>query len=124
MENFLQRIQTLNKNIILVTNAPPFSMNFKLDRVPIRQYFNRCLSVHELGLPKEHFDFWGKLHAVEPFAPESTLFIDDNLPMLESAKAFNIQHLFAIKRPDSARAEKDTGDFYGLGDFAEITPQE
>lgn len=122
VETFLQRVQQLNKQVILVTNAHPFSMNFKLDRVPIRQYFNRCLSVHEIGMPKENQAFWGKLQQKHHFEPANTLFIDDNLPMLDSAKAFNIQHLFAIKQPDSEQAEKDTGHYHGLADFAEITP--
>lgn len=123
VESFLQTIHSLNKKVVLVTNAHPDSMNFKLARVPIRQYFNRCLSVHEIGMPKEHIDFWPKLQLEEHFDPTKTLFIDDNLPMLDSAKAFNIKHLFAIKQPDSEQNEKDTGEYYGLKHFDEITPK-
>ena len=124
VENFLQRLCDLKKHLVLVTNAHPDSMNLKLQHTNLRLYFNRYISVHEIGLPKENKDFWHKLQAIEPFTPEKTLFIDDNLPMLDAAKEYKIKHLFAIKKPDSAAPEKDTGNYYGLTDFAEITPHD
>ena len=93
MENFLQRLCDLKKHLVLVTNAHPDSMNLKLQHTNLRLYFNRYISVHEIGLPKENKDFWHKLQAIEPFTPEKTLFIDDNLPMLDAAKEYKIKHL-------------------------------
>ncbi len=119
-KKFLQWLRNLKKRVVLVTNAHPDSMNLKLQHTGLRRYFDRCISVHEIGLPKENKDFWHKLQVIEPFTPTKTLFIDDNLPMLDAAKDYKIKYLFAIKKPDSHAPEKNTGDYYGLTDFSEI----
>jgi len=122
VEVFLQRLRSLKKRILLVTNGHPYSMTLKLQYSGIGHYFDRCISVHDIGLPKENHDFWDKLQTKEPFTPARSVFIDDNLQVLDAAKAHNIKYLFAIKKPDSQQAEKDTGDYYGLTHFAEVTP--
>ena len=122
VKTFLQCLRHLKKQVLLVTNAHPYSMNLKLQHSGIQPYFNRCLSVHEIDLPKENPDFWHKLQANISFSPNRTIFIDDNLSVLDAAKKYCIKHLFAIKKPDSQQAEKNTGNYYGLSNFAEITP--
>jgi putative hydrolase of the HAD superfamily len=50
--------------------------------------------------------------------------VDDNLSVLRSAADYGIENLLAIKRPDTQRAPKDTGEFKAIGDFQEILPIE
>ena len=79
---------------------------------------------HLLQLPKEPLKRDGKsgdqetdilsgqsLQEAENFDPESTLFIDDNPSVLESARAFGISMLLNITRPDTRRPVRENHDF-------------
>ena len=87
-----------------------------------RSWYNRAGVEYVMGFctPKEHDRFWRLLQETEPFAPEKTLFIDDNLDVLRSAAAYGISHLLAVPRPDSTREAMDTEEFRGLGAFDDI----
>ena len=119
-EDFLTALQGGPRRVVLVTNAHPETIDLKMDQTGIAPLFDRIISSHDLGYPKEHDEFWKLLHKTEPFVPEKTLFIDDNLDVLRSAAAHGISHLLAVPRPDSTREAVDTEEFRGLGAFDDI----
>lgn len=111
VEAFLSFLRQLDKRIILLTNAHHKSVNLKFEYVNLAPYFDRIITSHEIGLAKEENGFWEKLAAVEDFEREHSLFIDDNLSVLRTAKQYGLKHLLAVRDPDSTLPSKDTAEF-------------
>ena len=88
----------------------------------LEQHFDALISSHQVGLPKEHPDFWHGLQSLEPFDAQHTLFVDDSLPVLRSAQAYGIAQLLAVCNPDSRQPHKDCGEFVAIRGFAEVMP--
>ncbi|MDT3707648.1 MAG: GMP/IMP nucleotidase [Thiobacillus sp.] len=119
---FLQAMRTSGRRVVVVTNAHPKSLDLKMRETRIDTYFSALISSHQVGLPKEHPDFWQGLQAIEPFDRHRTLFVDDSLPVLKSAQAYGIAQLLAVCNPDSRQPHKDCGDFMAIDSFAEVMP--
>lgn len=122
VEQFLERLVAAKKQVALVTNAHPSSISVKMDCVPIEPYFDRIVSSHHFGCPKEQPGFWEKMMDAFPFDPQATLLVDDNLEVLACAKAYGIRHLVTIRRPDSSKPERDALPYEAISNFAEIMP--
>jgi putative hydrolase of the HAD superfamily len=119
---FLDAVRASGRRVVLVTNAHPKSLGLKMRETGIEHYFDALISSHQVGLPKEHPEFWQALQRVEPFDPAHTLFVDDSQPVLASARAYGIGQLLAVSNPDSRQPHKDTGDFPGITSFAQVMP--
>ncbi|MGO2288094.1 GMP/IMP nucleotidase [Pseudomonas lundensis] len=117
---FLAAIKNAGKRVILITNAHRDSLSLKLERIELAPYFERLISSHDYGFPKESPQFWDALHADIGFDPARSLFIDDTLPILRSARDFGVRHLLAVKQPDSKKGPKDTEEFAALGDYRDL----
>lgn len=117
---FLEALKHAGKRVVLITNAHPDVLGLKLEKVALAPWFERLISSHEYGHPKETQAFWQALHADIGFDPATSLFIDDTLPILRSARAFGIRHLLAVKLPDSRKPEKDTEEFDAVHDYATL----
>ena len=117
---FLQALQRAGKQVVLITNAHRDSLSLKMERVELMTWFQRLVSSHDYGYPKEAQAFWHALQADIPFDPERTLFIDDSLPILRSARRYGVAHLLAVKQPDSRGEPKDTEEFAAVGDYVEL----
>jgi len=78
------------------------------------------ISSHDYGFAKENPQFWDALQADIEFDPSRSLFIDDTLPILRSARDFGVGHLLAVKEPDSKKAPKDTAEFAAVGDYRDL----
>ncbi len=120
---FLQRLHASDKNVVMVTNAHPKTLEIKMDQVDITQWFDRIVVSHDLSAPKEEQAFWHKLQALHPFDPGRTLLIDDTESILHSAKAYGIAHLLTLLQPDSQRQKRIDTDFPGIHHFDEIMPE-
>jgi len=117
----LQALRQADKQLILVTNAHPGSLELKMAHTGIAEHFDHRISSHTLQLAKENVGFWQALRETHHYEPERTLLIDDSLPVLKRAKAEGIAHLRAIKQPDSQReALVPHEDFVQIDDFSEI----
>ncbi len=103
--------------MILITNAHRDSLSLKLERIELAPYFERLISSHDYGFPKESPQFWDALQADIRFDPARSLFIDDTLPILRSARDFGVAQLLAVSQPDSRRGPKDTAEFAAVGDY-------
>ena len=56
------------------------------------------------------------------FDPTRSLFIDDSLPILRSARAFGVAHLLAVRQPDSQQPAKDSQEFAAVDDYRALLP--
>ncbi len=119
-DTFLAAIKQAGKRVIMITNAHRDSLSLKLERIELAPYFERLISSHDYGFPKESPAFWDALQADIDFDPSRSLFIDDTLPILRSARDFGVAHLLAVKQPDSKKGPKDTEEFTALGDYREL----
>jgi putative hydrolase of the HAD superfamily len=119
---FLQALRASGRRVVMVTNAHPKSLGLKMRETRIDAWFDALISSHRLGLPKEHPDFWAALQTIEPYDPQRTLFVDDSLPVLESAQAYGIAHLLAVCNPDSKQPHKDCGEFQAITSFDAVMP--
>ncbi|MBP3864342.1 MAG: GMP/IMP nucleotidase [Pseudomonas sp.] len=119
-DTFLAAINKAGKRVIMITNAHRDSLSLKMERIELAPYFERLISSHDYGYPKESPAFWDALQADIGFDPARSLFIDDTLPILRSARDFGVAHLLAVKQPDSQKGPKDTAEFAALGDYREL----
>jgi putative hydrolase of the HAD superfamily len=118
--DFLRWLGETGKRVVLVTNAHQDSLNLKIKRTGLDQYFHAMFTAHEFGMPKEYPEFWGRFAEQEKFDPRRTLFVDDSLPVLRSAKDFGIKQLFAISRPDSTAPGQDTAEFPAIDNLSSL----
>lgn len=98
---FLDVLKQANKKVILVTNAHPDSLSLKVERTELDKHIDLLISTHNYGATKESQMLWQKLQADLKFDNNTTLFVDDNLTILDSAKKFGIKHLLVVANPDS-----------------------
>ena len=122
-KHFLEKLASSEKCIALVTNAHPDTIAVKMQSVQIEPYFDRIISSHDFGCPKEQQEFWKNMRRAYPFDPETTLFIDDNLDVLAAGEAYGIRHLITIQQPDSSRPKRDALPYPSISDFSEIMPE-
>ena len=116
-DTFLAAIRQAGKRVVMITNAHRDSLSLKLERVELAPYFERLISSHDYGYPKESPQFWDALQADIGFVPERSLFIDDTLAILRSARRFGVGHLLAVRQPDSQAAPRDTQEFEAVEDY-------
>lgn len=119
---FLDALRKAGKRVVLVTNAHPDALSLKMEKTRLEGHFDAMISAHQLGLPKEHEGFWLRLQAIEPFEPTATLFVDDNIPILRTARKFGIAYLISVLKADSAHPPKMPEEFPGIHDFSELLP--
>jgi putative hydrolase of the HAD superfamily len=119
-ETFLAAIKQAGKRVIMITNAHRDSLSLKMERIELAPYFERLISSHDYGFPKENPQFWDALHADINFDPARSLFIDDTLPILRSARTYGVAHLLAVSEPNSQRGPKDTEEFEAVKDYREL----
>jgi HAD superfamily hydrolase (TIGR01509 family) len=119
-DTFLAAIQRAGKRVIMITNAHRDSLSLKLERIELAGYFERMISSHDYGFPKENPQFWDALRQDTGFDPARSLFIDDTLPILRSARTYGVAHLLAVHEPDSRKGPKDTEEFAAVMDYRQL----
>jgi len=117
---FLSYLRQLNKRVVLLTNAHNKTVHLKFGYIEMEQYFDRVITAHDLGLAKEQPGFWQALQKIEDFDKKHSLFIDDNLDVLQNAEAFGIEYLLAIHQPDSQQEVMDTAHFTPVECYTQI----
>lgn len=120
--DFLKAIRRIGKRAVLVTNAHPKSLHLKLEKTGLAQYLDTVVTAHQLGLPKEHSQFWHLLQTVEPFQAMATCFMDDNPAILRTAHDYGIRYIIAMNKPDSAHPANVSTDFPSITDFSDLLP--
>lgn len=119
----LQNAQATGKRLVLLTNAHPGVLAIKLEHTGLGRFFDRVVSAHALGHPKETAGFWQSLRTLEPFDRRSTLFVDDSLPVLRAAQSDGLGRLIAVRRPDSHQPAREINEFPSVESLAELMPE-
>lgn len=114
---FLVALKETGRKVVLVTNAHPKSLALKIEQTQLDQYFDVLYSTHEFGVTKESQVLWERLQAKEGFELQSTLFVDDSLPILASAKQYGIEHLLAILNPDSKKPDNVITQYPAISNY-------
>jgi len=117
---FLQRLAASHRRVALLTNAHEKVVALKMDRTDLAKHFDHLICAHAFRVPKEDPRFWPALAEQDNFNPETTLFVDDSLPVLQAARNFGIRHLRAVQLPDTKAPPKQTGDFIAIESFDEL----
>lgn len=120
--DFLDRLRSLGKHSVLVTNAHNKSLMLKLERTSLHHHIDEIVCAHDYGLPKEEIKFWDKLKQQHPYDNQKTLLVDDSLPVLRSAQRYGIKWLLGVKNPDSQNPAKDMDTFNAIVNFDDIMP--
>jgi HAD superfamily hydrolase (TIGR01509 family) len=110
-QQFLQGLRARGKRVVMLTSSHPKVLALKHERTQVRDHFDAVFSSHQFGMPKEDARFWPQLRKVEDFDPLRTLFVDDNLAVLRSARAAGIHWLRAVRHPDSSAPAKLQDEF-------------
>ena len=132
---FLNALRDAGKRLLLVTNAHHDSLRIKASQTGLGQYFDRLISSHSLGFPKEHPRFWQALDALGLHEARRSLFVDDSLPVLRTARTHGqVEQIFAVTRPDSTAPPHVVDEFPavhsvcdllpGLASFVSLTPKD
>lgn len=113
-EAFLRALRARGKRVVMLTSSHPKVLALKHERTQVRDHFDAVFTSHQFGVPKEDARFWPALRRVEEFDPQRTLFVDDNLAVLHSARAAGIRWLRAVRRPDSSGPAKLQDEFIAV----------
>ncbi len=117
---FLAFLRARPLRVVLATNAHPQSLGLKLERSCLGPFFDRIVSSHAFGYPKEDHRFWACLQQLEPFAAERAVLIDDSLPVLRAAQRYGIAHAIAVLKSDSRQPARAAVEFPAIHDFREL----
>lgn len=119
---FLDRLRQANKQVLLATNAHPDNLTLKMEKTRLAHHFDEIICSHDYGYCKEDQRFWQAFQQQHGFDEKSSLMVDDNLTVLQSARDFGVAQQLAIRKPDSQRPENSVDTFPSIRDFSEIIP--
>ena len=121
---FLLYLKQHQKLIYLVTNAHSKTLDLKLRKTRIGQYFTGIISAHDLGLPKEDVAFWNALQSRLPYLPERTLLGEDSETNLSTAESYGIRYLIYVSRFSSKVKPVASDRYASLHYFSQLIPKE
>ncbi len=120
---FLQHLAARGIRSVLATNAHPESLAHKLERTGIGRWFSTIRSAHPYGHPKEHAAFWTALADDVGLDPSTSLFVDDNLAVLDAARHFGIAELYGVRRPSSSGTWREYAEYPAVDSLTELIPR-
>jgi 5'-nucleotidase len=118
--DFLKFTQTIGKDVYLVTNAHSKTLEIKMQKSALGQWFSKIICAEEVGEAKEHPEFWKNLEKILPFDKERTLLADDTAKVLRSARHYGIRNLIHVARPSSRLPVKFSPEFPSITTFQEL----
>lgn len=121
---FLSFLRDSDKAVYLVTNAHSKSLAIKMEQTKLEPWFDKLIVSHDLNLPKEEPEFWGRLRQLHHFDPARTLLVDDTDSVLASAKQAGIGHLLTLLQPDSRKEIRQPGLYKAIHHFDEVIPSQ
>ena len=117
---FLRVMHESHIRVLLVTNSHQATLDLKDEVTGLTEYFDGVHTSHEIGYAKERQEFWQILREQTDFDPATTMFVDDNPTVLESAATYGVRHPVAITRPDSSEPVRVDIDFVSVEGVAEL----
>jgi putative hydrolase of the HAD superfamily len=117
---FLRGVRQHDVRLLMVTNSHQETLEIKDSVTGITEHFDCIYTSHSFGVPKEHQRFWHELQEKEGFDPETTLFIDDTVHVLDSANEFGVSMLLEITHPDTSAEARDGGNYVGISGLRDL----
>ncbi len=121
VEEFLRLMKERNKKVYIATNAHDKVLALKLKKTEIGRFLTGAITSAEMGCPKEHQEFWHRAERRVAFRRDRTLFVDDTLAVLRSARTFGIGYLVYKAKGSSKVAPGRSDEFATVMDFHELT---
>lgn len=119
---FLAWARSAGKRTLVVTNAHPGSWGLKQEHTGFLDLVDGLVSAHDFGRPKEDPGFWDDLRDRHGVSLPDSLFVDDNLDVVDTAQGVGVGSVWSVVQPDSRRPVRDLGPRAALQAFAEILP--
>jgi putative hydrolase of the HAD superfamily len=119
-KEFLVRLRTAGKRVVLLTNSHPQVLRIKDEKTGVLEYFDAAFTSHEFGVPKEAARFWEAVRAIEPFDRQRSLFADDSPAVLRAAQRAGIRWVYGVRRPDSAQTVREHVDVAAVDAVSEL----
>ncbi len=120
VESFLKLMQQREKRIFIATNAHYKVLDLKLKKTDLGKYLTGSLTSDAVGFPKEKIEFWQRAEQQLGFHRERTLFVDDTLAVLQTAKAFGIRYVVYKALGNSKMTPGSSTEFPSIMDFNEL----
>ncbi|CAC9960405.1 GMP/IMP nucleotidase YrfG [uncultured Gammaproteobacteria bacterium] len=120
--DFLAQAKQHNKRIYLVTNAHRKTVRLKMRVTNLESYFDEIVTSHDYGIAKEDQGFWQHLEKAINLDKEKSIFFDDSISVLNSAKKFGIGTVVAISKPSSQIDTKQIKGFVNIETFEHALP--
>ena len=117
---FLRVMYESHIRVLLVTNSHQATLDLKDEVTGLTEYFDGVHTSHEIGYAKERQEFWQILREQTDFDPATTMFVDDNPEVLQSAATYGVRHPVAITRPDSGEPVRVDIDFVSVEGVADL----
>lgn len=121
---FLTFLAHHGKEAWLVTNAHGKTLDLKMRKTRLGQWFTGIVSAHDLGLPKEDVRFWQALQAKVSYDPARTMLGEDSEVNLGTAREYGIRYLIHVSRSSSALSPTPSVDFTSIHYFTQLMPAE
>ncbi len=118
--DFLAYVREKGKEIFLVTNAHPKSLEVKLAKEDITGAFDGIIHSQAVGFAKEQPEFWPELAKIQPFDKRRTLFVDDTVRVLDTARQYGFTHLIHIAKPSSKLPYAPAPGYLCIRDFQQL----
>jgi len=119
---FLEQARQHNKRIYLVTNAHRKTIALKMRVTNLERYFDSIICSHDYGAAKEDQAFWHQLDNAIDIDKQKSIFFDDSLSVLASAKNYGIGTVVAINKPSSKIDIKPVEGFINIETFEHVMP--
>lgn len=120
---FLEQAKMHKKRIYLVTNAHRKTLQLKMRVTNLESYFDAMIVSHDYNVAKEKQEFWHKLEAELKFDKAKSIFFDDSLSVLNSAKKYGIGTVVAMSKPSSKMNSKEIEGFINIETFENVLTQ-
>ncbi|MBF0549036.1 MAG: HAD-IA family hydrolase [Deltaproteobacteria bacterium] len=117
---FLDYVLSLNKSLHLATNAHPKTIAIKMARTGLDRYFHSMISSSDIGYPKEDPRFWDGIKKQVGFSTSRTMFVDDDLEVLRTARAWGLDHVFHKARNNFDGPDEVTEEFPAVICFSQL----
>lgn len=121
-EAFLRTLHASEKTVIMLTNAHRITFDIKNRETQLSKFFDKIISSHDLGFPKEHPMFWERLLHHHHIDLQRSLFIDDSLSVLKAAQRADVGFVLAVSHPDSTQPDRNVTDFPTVNQLNELLP--
>ena len=118
--DFLKLMMSRKKKVYIATNAHDKVLAMKLKKTDLGKYVTGAVTSAEMGFPKEKLEFWRRAEKKLGFHKDNTLFVDDTVAVLKTAKTYGIKYLVYKSLANSKIKPGSSAEFPTVTDFHEL----